>query len=202
MRIGVIFAAGAAAIVLAAGCAGGERASFATDSEESVTATDEADGTTPEPGAEATTDSSPAATPAPTPTAPPAPTSDPLPAPAVDAFPSRGTAIITLDDGRVYEAGVGCSFTTQVDAAQIRFSGVTGEGLTVEGTFDEAQPDLVVLFVGGLDAGSAFDVFLTNDSGRDDLLQSTVEGTTWAATIALTDPDGSEVVADLNVDCG
>ncbi|MDH3752499.1 MAG: hypothetical protein OEU32_01405 [Acidimicrobiia bacterium] len=130
------------------------------------------------------------------------PTPEPPPPPAADSFASTGTVSVALDDGRVYDATVGCTVVESGDDWSFRFSGESDVGVAMEGTYDSTQPDFVIVFISGPDALNGDDVLLSNLNGGDDLNETSTGGNTWVASLNLSSPEGVVFGAQVDAVCG
>lgn len=139
--------------------------------------------------------------PAPTIEEPPAEPPPPAPEPEPEAL--AGTATVTLSDNRVFTIDTVCSVTdTAATGWSFQFEGTDAAGVEIEGVYDSSQPDFTVLFLVGPDALQGDDLFLSNVNGGDDVVETSTGGTTWAATVVLTDEQGGTVTADVDASCG
>lgn len=121
-----------------------------------------------------------------------------------ETYAEEGTATVAFVDGRTFEGVVSCQVTDEAGAWEFAFKGFTSEGVQIEGVYDSADPDFVIVFVAGADSLSGDDVLFSNINGGEDLIESSEGGTTWEASIRLTDlnaADAALVDAQVTATC-
>jgi len=183
-----------AAILLAgvvfAGCAGSERPSF---DEDALTDSVIVDTTPPD---EATAPVEVEPTVAPTAVAI---ESEAPPPPTIDDFGSIGRLKITIDEAVVFEVLAGCDLNT-LESWNMRYRGVSDNGIIIEVSYDSGQPDFAVFFADARSTRGGL-AYVNTDGGDDILTISEPVNRAWAAEVELVDDRGQIHQANVVGDC-
>ncbi len=176
--------------VVFAGCAGSERPSFAGDTLtesviEEVTLPDEATAPIE-------------IVPTVVPTAVIIESEAPPP-PTIDDFGSIGRLKLTIDEAVVFELLAGCDLNT-LESWNMRYRGVSDNGIIMEVSYDSGQPDFAVFFADARNTAGGL-AYVNSDGGDNILTITEPVNRAWAAEVELVDDQGQSHQAKFVGDC-
>jgi hypothetical protein len=121
------------------------------------------------------------------------------PPPTIDDFGSIGRLKVTIDEAVVFDVLAGCDLNT-LESWNMRYRGVSDNGIIIEVSYDSGQPDFAVFFADARNTTGGL-AYVNSDGGDDILTITEPVNRAWAAEVELVDDQGQSHQAKFVGDC-